>query len=219
MTGYTRLFIESLAACPIVAILRGITPVEAPAIGELLVTSGFTILEVPLNSPSACESITRLSESLGKRALVGAGTVLTVEQVDAVARAGGQLVVSPNSKPAVIEATVAAGLVSLPGYFTTTEAFAALEAGAHALKFFPADAIDPVTLKAQRAVLPDDVSILPVGGISPENMAGWLAAGANGFGIGSNLYRPGKPATEVVRDAKRLIRALAQVGSGIELAP
>ena len=201
-------FAEAFAACPLVAILRGLTPEEAPAIGDALVDAGFTLIEVPLNSPDPFASIRLLSDRLAGRALVGAGTVLTTDQVSAVAHAGGTLIVSPNTNPDVIRATVAAGLVSMPGYFTPTEAFAAIAAGATALKLFPADGTSPAMLKAQRAVVPRDVPVLAVGGIMPDNMAKWHAAGANGFGLGSNLYRPGKPADGVADDARRYVDAL-----------
>ena len=201
-------FAEALAACPLVAILRGLTPEEAPAIGDALIDAGFTLIEVPLNSPDPFASIRLLADRLAGRALVGAGTVLTTDQVSAVANAGGTLIVSPNTNPDVIRATVAAGLVSMPGYFTPTEAFAAIAAGATALKLFPADGTSPAMLKAQRAVVPRDVPVLAVGGIMPDNMAEWHVAGANGFGLGSNLYRPGKPADGVADDARRYVDAL-----------
>ena len=200
-------FAQAFAACPLVAILRGLTPEEAPAIGDALADAGFTLIEVPLNSPDPFASIRLLADRLAGRALVGAGTVLTVEQVGQVADAGGTLIVSPNTNPDVIRATVAAGLISMPGYFTPSEGFAALAAGATALKLFPADGTSPAMLKAQRAVLPRDVPVLAVGGITPDNMAEWKAAGANGYGLGSNLYKPGKPAAEVAEDARRYFQA------------
>lgn len=202
-------FAQAFAACPLVAILRGLTPAEAPAIGDALADAGFTLIEVPLNSPDPLASIRLMADRLAGRALVGAGTVLTVEQVGQVADAGGTLVVSPNTNPDVIRATVAAGLISMPGYFTPSEGFAALAAGAAALKLFPADGTTPAMLKAQRAVLPRDVPVLAVGGITPDNMADWKAAGASGYGLGSNLYKPGKSATDVATDARRYISALA----------
>jgi len=207
MSGAARLLADFMATCPLIAILRGITPDEATTVGEALVETGFSILEVPLNSPGAVKSISRLSAALDGRALVGAGTVLTVDQVGAVAESGGKLIVSPDTKPDVIRATISAGLVSLPGYFTMTEAFAAIGAGAHALKLFPAEGAEPALLKAQRAVLPGDLAVFPVGGITPITMAGWRAAGADGFGIGSNLYRPGKAIADIVRDARLFIQA------------
>jgi len=200
-------FAQAFAACPLVAILRGLTPAEAPAIGDALADAGFTLIEVPLNSPDPFASIRLMADRLAGRAFVGAGTVLTVEQVGQVADAGGTLVVSPNTNPDVIRATVAAGLISMPGYFTPSEGFAALAAGATALKLFPADGTTPAMLKAQRAVLPRDLPVLAVGGITPDNMAEWKAAGANGYGLGSNLYKPGKPAAEVAQAAGRYVQA------------
>ena len=201
-------FDTNFAACPLVAILRGLTPAEAPAIGDALVAAGFTLIEVPLNSPDPFDSIALLAARLRGRAMVGAGTVLDTAQVARVAAVGGSLIVSPNVDAAVIGASRAAGLVSLPGYYTASEAFAALAAGATGLKLFPADTAPPALLKAQRAVLPRDLRVLAVGGITPEPMAGWRAAGADGFGLGSNLYRPGKPAAEVARDAAAYVEAL-----------
>jgi len=200
-------FDHAFTACPLVAILRGLTPDEAPSIGDALVAAGFTLIEVPLNSPDPLRSIAILAERLAGRAMVGAGTVLSPEQVDAVAQAGGTLIVSPNTDAAVIRATVTKELISLPGYYTPSEAFTALAAGATALKLFPADGATPAFLKAQRAVLPRDRRILAVGGVSPDNMASWQAAGADGFGLGSNLYRPGKPAADVANDAAAFIAA------------
>ncbi len=200
-------FAEAFAACPLVAILRGLTPAEAPAIGDALADAGFTLIEVPLNSPDPFTSIRLMADRLADRALIGAGTVLTTDQVEQVAEAGGTLIVSPNTNPDVIRATVAAGLISMPGYFTPSEGFAALAAGANALKLFPADGTTPAMLKAQRAVLPRDVPVLAVGGITPDTMADWHAAGANGYGLGSNLYKPGKLAAAVADDARRYIQA------------
>lgn len=201
-------FEAAFAACPLVAILRGLTPDEAPAVGDALVGAGFSLIEVPLTSPEPLHSIAILAERLAGRALVGAGTVLDTAQVTAVAAAGGTLVVSPNTDAAVIGATRAAGLVSLPGYQTPTEAFAALAAGATALKLFPADVASPAALKAHRAVLPPGTRVLAVGGVTPDGIAGWRAASADGFGLGSNLYRPGKAAAEVARDAAIYVEAL-----------
>ncbi|QMW23366.1 2-dehydro-3-deoxy-6-phosphogalactonate aldolase [Sandaracinobacteroides saxicola] len=198
----------ALARLPLVAILRGITPAEIDAIGTALIEAGFTLIEIPLNSPDPLTSIARLSALAGPRALIGAGTVLTPDQVAAVAAAGGRLIVSPNMNPATIRATVAAGLTSLPGVATATEGFAALDAGAHALKLFPAEASSPAALKALRAVLPP-VPLLPVGGIDATTMAPWRAAGATGFGLGGSLYRPGDSATTVAARAATLAAAWA----------
>lgn len=204
-------FETSFAICPLVAILRGLTPDEAPAVGDALVEAGFTLIEVPLNSPEPLRSIARLADRFAGRALVGAGTVLTTAQVEAVGAAGGTLVVSPNTDPAVIRATVAAGLIALPGYQTPTEAFAALAAGATALKLFPADVATPNALKAHLAVLPTGTRVLAVGGVAPDSLAGWRQAGADGFGLGSNLYRPGKASDAVGRDAGAFVAALRRL--------
>lgn len=196
------------AACPLVAIIRGVTLAEVEAIGEALVAAGIRIIEVPLNSPDPFDSIARLAKRLGDRALVGAGTVLDVDNVARVADAGGRLVVSPNTNAEVIRTTVARGLVSSPGFFTPSEAFAALAAGAHALKLFPAEAAPPEVVKAQRAVLPTDVPLLVVGGVTPQSMAGYFAAGANGFGLGGGIYRPGDSADAARRRAASYVEAL-----------
>lgn len=202
-----RLFADRLAACPLVAILRGLTPADAEAIGAALVDAGIRIIEVPLNSPDPLASIARLARCFGADALIGAGTVLDPADVRRVADAGGRIIVAPNVNPPVIAAAAAAGLVAAPGYFTPSEAFTALAAGAHALKLFPAEAATPAVLKAQRAVLPD-VPILVVGGVTPEAMPGWRAAGAAGFGLGGGLYRPGLAAAEVAARARRYVAAL-----------
>lgn len=198
----------ALARCPLVAILRGVTPDAVEEIGAALLEAGFAIIEVPLNSPDAYASIERLARRFGDTALIGAGTVLTVEQVRRVGEAGGQLIVSPNADVEVIAASASDGLVSAPGYFTPTEAFAALSAGAHALKLFPAEAASPALLKAQRAVLPRDIPVLVVGGIAVDTMGPWRAAGADGFGLGSALYQPGRIATDVSERAKAFVAAL-----------
>ena len=205
-------FARAFAACPLVAVLRGIRPDQVVAIGDALIAAGIRILEVPLNSPDAFESITRLSALATDDVLVGAGTVLDVDSVHRVAAAGGQLIVSPSTDTNVIAATVAAGLVSLPGFFTPSEAFAAIAAGAHGLKFFPAEAGSPAVIKALRAVLPRDVPVLAVGGMTPEGMAAWAAAGANGFGLGASLFRPGMAVDEVGAIARRFVAAVPQPG-------
>jgi len=187
---------------PLVAILRGLTPDESVEIGRVLVDAGFRMLEVPLNSPQPFESIRRMSEALGHEYLVGAGTVLDPANVKKVADAGGRLIVMPHADVAVIRAAKDAGLYCVPGVATPTEAFAALAAGADALKLFPAEQASPAVLKAWRAVLPKDLAVLPVGGIAPDNMGPWLAAGAGGFGIGSSLYAPGRPASDVATRAR-----------------
>jgi 2-dehydro-3-deoxyphosphogalactonate aldolase len=192
---------------PLVAILRGLTPQEAPAIGLALAEAGFRILEVPLNSPQPLESIALLARALGDRCLVGAGTVLTPRQVEDVKDAGGRLIVMPHADVDVIAAAHALGLRCTPGVATPTEAFAALRAGADALKLFPAEQLPPPVLKAWLSVLPRGTGVLPVGGITPERMAAYRDAGATGFGIGSALYAPGTPPTEVARRARAFIDA------------
>lgn len=199
--------LDLLTECPLVAILRGIRPDEAPAIGTALVEAGIRVIEVPLNSPDPLASIAALAGRFGDRAAIGAGTVLTVADVGRVRDAGGTLIVSPHADPAIIKAAVAAGMAAIPGYATATEAFAALSAGADALKLFPADAIGTRALSAQRAVLPVGTRVLAVGGITPDAVAPWRAAGADGFGLGTALYRPDKSAADVRRDAEAFIAA------------
>jgi 2-dehydro-3-deoxyphosphogalactonate aldolase len=201
-------FDAAFASCPLVAILRGVRPDEVVAIGEELVAAGFTLIEVPMNSPDPLDSVARLVAALGDRAMIGAGTVLTVDQVAAMRDAGGRMVISPNTNVDVIRASAAAGLVSLPGIATPSEALAALHAGATALKLFPAEAASPAVLKAMRAILPKHVRVLPVGGIIPEGMAPWRQAGAAGFGLGSALYKPGMAAAEVGACARAFVTAL-----------
>ncbi|WP_201314975.1 2-dehydro-3-deoxy-6-phosphogalactonate aldolase [Dyella sp. EPa41] len=206
-----------LEPLPLVAILRGLTPDESVDVGRALVGAGFRMLEVPLNSPQPFASIRRLVDALGDDYLVGAGTVLDPVKVKDVADAGGRLVVMPHADVAVIRAAKQAGLYCVPGVATPTEAFAALAAGADALKLFPAEQASPAGLKAWRAVLPAGTAVLPVGGISPDNMTTWLAAGATGFGIGSSLYAPGRPAGDVAVRAREFAdawqRHLASQGS------
>ena len=199
--------IESLDALPLIAILRGLTPDEAVDVGEAIVAAGFLCLEVPLNSPQPLESIRRLRQALDGRALVGAGTVLNVAAAREVAEAGGQLVISPNTDTDVIRETKTLGLLSLPGFFTPSEAFAALGAGADALKLFPAEIAGPKGLKAVRAVLPAATRVYPVGGVDPDSMATWLGAGASGFGIGSAVFKPGQTADQVGRQAAQFVTA------------
>lgn len=201
-------FDRALAAMPLVAILRGVRPDECEAIGEALVAAGIALIEVPLNSPDPLDSIARLARRFAGRALVGAGTVLTVDEVTAVASVGGELIVSPHTQPRVIAAATARGLVALPGFATPGEAFAALEAGATALKLFPAEATSPAMLKAVLAVLPGGTRVLPVGGIDVATIAPWLDAGAAGFGLGSALYKAGRAAVEVGQRAAALVAAI-----------
>ncbi|HEV2866253.1 MAG TPA: 2-dehydro-3-deoxy-6-phosphogalactonate aldolase [Allosphingosinicella sp.] len=194
-----------LAECPLIAIIRGVTPEEAAEIGAAIYAGGIRIIEVPLNSPRPLDSIRRLADSLGERALVGAGTVLDPNDVARVSDAGGRIVVSPDTSPAVIEATVQAGLISSPGYFTPSEAFTAIRSGAHGLKLFPAEAASPAVVKAQKAVLPPNIPLLVVGGVKPDTMQPWLEAGANGFGLGGGLYRPGQSAEETGAKARAYV--------------
>lgn len=196
-----------LVPLPLVAILRGLTPADAIAIGHALVDAGFHVLEVPLNSPQPFESIALLHATFGDRCRIGAGTVRTAGQVEAVAAAGGRLIVMPHADVAVIAAAKRTGMWCVPGVATPTEAFAALDAGADALKLFPAEQLAPAVLKAWRSVLSADATLLPVGGITPERMADYVAAGADGFGIGSALYAPGRDAADTARRARAFAEA------------
>ena len=191
----------------IVAILRGITPAEAAPVGFELLEAGIDVIEVPLNSPDPYDSIAALAREFGERALIGAGTVLSAEEVERVREAGGALVVSPDANPEVIVATKSAGLRSCPGVATATECFAALRAGADILKLFPGSQIGPGGLKALRAVLPPQTQLYAVGGAGPENFAEWIAAGADGFGVGASLYAPGMSAREVRARADAIVAA------------
>jgi len=204
---HRRRFDRAFAAMPLVAILRGITPDEADDVGAALSAAGITLVEVPLNSPEPMASISRLARRLGDRAAVGAGTVLTADEARTVAAAGGSFMVAPNTDPEVIRAAAAAGLVTVPGFATPSEAFAALKAGADALKLFPAEAASPSVVKAMRAVLPAATRIVVVGGVDAATLQPWLAAGAAGFGIGSWLYAPGRPAEDVGARAADLVAA------------
>jgi 2-dehydro-3-deoxyphosphogalactonate aldolase len=192
---------------PLIAILRGIRPEEAVPVAEALVAAGITLIETPLNSPDPLESVRRMAGALGERATIGAGTVLSVAEVRAVAEAGGRMVVSPNADPEVIRATREAGLTSWPGVFTATECFAALKAGATGLKLFPADLAGPAGLKALRAVLPPEAPVYAVGGVGPKDFATWRGAGAAGFGLGSSLYRPGDASETVAARAAEAVAA------------
>ena len=198
----------ALDRMPLVAILRGIRPDEAVAVAMGLVDAGIAVIEVPLNSPNACDSIARIVESVGDHALVGAGTVLTPAQVGEVKAAGGRLIVMPHSDPAVIGAGVAAGIPVVPGVLTPTEAFAALANGAAALKLFPGEMVPPAIVRALLAVLPKGTTLVPTGGVDADSLAEYWRAGARGFGIGSALYKPGKTAESVAADARVLVAAM-----------
>ena len=193
----------------LVAILRGVEPGEAVAIAGALLDEGVTCVEVTMNSPAPLDSIAAIRAAFGDRLLLGAGTVLAPAEVREAAAAGAELIISPNTDPSVIAATKATRLLSLPGVFTPSEAFAALAAGADALKLFPAEAASPAVLKALSAVLPAQTPVLPVGGIEPDALASWRAAGAAGFGVGSALYRPGRSPDEVRRRARHFVEAWA----------
>jgi 2-dehydro-3-deoxyphosphogalactonate aldolase len=198
---------DYLARCDLVAILRGIRPEEAIAVTAALEAGGLTIVEVPLNSPDPMTSIAMLADTFGDRLLIGAGTVMTEAQVEQIAAAGGRLIVTPHASATVVRAAKRLGLLAVPGFFTPAEAFAMLEAGADALKLFPAEGASPAMLRAVRAVLPPETKVLPVGGIDASNMAAWRAAGAAGFGIGSAIYRPGDTPDVVAAKARALMSA------------
>ena len=198
---------QALAHNGLIAILRGLRPEEAAAIGEVLYSAGFRVIEVPLNSPEPYESIRILRNTLPADCLIGAGTVLTPEQVEQVKAAGGPVIVMPHSDPKVLRAAKAAGLYLSPGVATPTEAFAALAEGAHVLKLFPAEQMGPAVVKAWLAVLPAGTVLVPVGGITPDNMAVFLEAGVKGFGLGSGLFKPGLTADEVAGRAKAYVAA------------
>jgi 2-dehydro-3-deoxyphosphogalactonate aldolase len=198
---------QALRQLPLVAILRGIQPEEVEAIADILYIEGFRIIEVPLNSPQALDSIARLARRMPGDALIGAGTVLSADAVRDVQVAGGRLIVMPHADAAVIRVAKARGLACVPGAATPTEAFAALQAGADALKLFPAELVTPAVVKAMRAVLPRETALLPVGGITPETMAPYQRAGAAGFGLGSALYAPGMTAATVGERARAFVEA------------
>lgn len=197
----------ALAQCPLVAILRGVRPTEVEAVADAIIGAGFSMIEVPLNSPDPLASIARLAHRYGPEVLVGAGTVRSVLDVEAVHSAGGRLIVSPNVDVQVIRASTAADMVCLPGFYTPTEAFAAQEAGATGLKLFPAEGASPIYLKAIRAVLPGNLPMLAVGGVTPDNLALWMASGAQGAGLGSALYQVGMSAREVAERARSFVHS------------
>ena len=201
-------FDRYFAECPLVAIIRGVTPADAEATAAAIFGGGIRIIEVPLNSPQPFDSIEIIARAFGDRALVGAGTVLNTDDVQRVQAVGGRLIVAPNMDEKVIRATVDTGMVSSPGVFTPTEAFAAIAAGAHALKLFPAEAASPAVVKAQKAVLPKDVPMIVVGGVRVDNIADWLEAGADGFGLGSGLYKPGQDPKLTLEHARAFVSSV-----------
>jgi len=205
----------AMARLPLVAILRGITPEEAEPVGMALLDAGFTMVEVPLNSPDPLRSIEILARALGDRMLVGAGTVLTPEAVDEVAGVGGRVMVAPNFDEAVVRRAVAKGLVTMPGVLTPSECFAALRAGADVLKLFPGEVATPAAVRAMRAVLPKAATVLVVGGVKLETLAPYVEAGANGFGVGSALYKPGMSRGEVGASASAFAAAARAAGLGL----
>lgn len=201
---------DAISRLPLLAILRGIPPEEAEAVTDALILAGFAIIEVPLNSPDPYRSIEMLAKKYGGSAIIGAGTVLRPAEVERVKAAGGTIIVSPNFSEKVVDATKKAGLISVPGVFTPTEAFQALEAGADALKIFPGDAISPKVVKALRAVLPSETLLFVTGGVGADNLAEFLQAGANGAGVGSALYKPGKSLADLAADARHFADAAAK---------
>jgi 2-dehydro-3-deoxyphosphogalactonate aldolase len=198
---------EALETCGIIAILRGVTPDEVISVGDALYAAGIRIVEVPLNSPDPFNSITKLAKHFGGKMVVGAGTVLSVQDVNQLKETGGSISVSPDCNPETIQRAIALGLDPLPGVFTPTEAFAAIRAGSQHLKLFPAEVASPQTVKAWRAVLPKHIQVHAVGGVTPSNMVEWLACGASGFGIGSSLYKQGMSIMAVSESATVLVKA------------
>ncbi|WP_170395862.1 2-dehydro-3-deoxy-6-phosphogalactonate aldolase [Ruegeria arenilitoris] len=202
----------ALAQNPLIAILRGLAPEYARPVSDVLFDTGFRIIEVPLNSPDPLESITQIVAKHGAQAIVGAGTVLTTDQVAAVADAGGRIIVSPNMNPDVGRAAVARGLYWCPGVMTPSEAFTALDIGASVLKFFPAEMMPPVAIAAMRAVLPADAIIAAVGGITPDTMASYHAAGVDGYGLGSALFKPSYTLDDIRRRARAFTSVMEELG-------
>jgi 2-dehydro-3-deoxyphosphogalactonate aldolase len=208
-------FAELLADLPLIAILRGIRPSQAAAVGEILIAAGFRAIEVPLNSPEPLASIRILAEHHAGQTVIGAGTVLDASALGQVATAGGRLIVMPHAPASLIRQADSLGLFCVPGVATPTEAFAALDSGADALKLFPAEALPPAVVKAWRAVLPPECWLLPVGGITPDNMAAYLAAGAKGFGLGGGLFRPGMALEAIAAAARRYVAAYRAAAAAI----
>lgn len=205
-----EIFHRHFAACPLVAIIRGVTPDEAEPTARAIFDAGIRIIEVPLNSPDPFTSIERIASALGEGALIGAGTVLDPLDVQRVRDAGGRLIVSPNTEPQVIQATVEAEMVSCPGMFTPTEAFTALAAGAHALKFFPGEAASPSVVRAMRAVLPKQVPVMVTGGVTADSIPLWIEAGADGVGLGSSLFKPGQDAGTTAEKARGFVASVTR---------
>jgi 2-dehydro-3-deoxyphosphogalactonate aldolase len=205
-----------LARSPLVAILRGVQPAEVESICSALERAGISIVEVPLNSPRPLESISILSRSFGDRMLIGAGTLTTPSQVEEVAGAGGRLIVTPHADTAIVRAAKRAGLFACPGFFNPTEAFVLLDAGADALKLFPAEVLGPPMLKALRSVLPASAMVIPVGGVDASQVAPWMAAGALGLGVGSSIYKAGDDATVVEAKAMAFVAAVQAYRNGVE---
>jgi 2-dehydro-3-deoxyphosphogalactonate aldolase len=203
-------FRARLAAMPVIAILRGVTPDEVVDVAEAIVAAGITIIEVPLNSPDPLASIAMMAQRFRGRAIIGAGTVLSVEDVERCRQAGAQIIVSPNMRADVIAATVAGGMLSAPGCLTPTEMFAAREAGAHAVKLFPGELVTPAVVKAMRAVLPKTATVLVVGGVTIDNAPAFQGAGADGFGVGGSIYKAGANPAEVRANAGVFAAALAR---------
>jgi 2-dehydro-3-deoxyphosphogalactonate aldolase len=203
----TAAFDTHFKRCPLIAILRGLTPADAEAIGAALIEEGFTLIEVPLNSPDPLASIEKLAARFSQQAIIGAGTVLSTADVRAVHASGGQLIVSPNTNLDVITASKALGLLSAPGVFTASEAFAALHAGADVLKLFPGELMTPLAVKALSAVLPQTARMVLVGGVSTDTPAHYAKSPLAGLGIGSSLYKPGDQASDVRQKAKAFVRA------------
>ncbi|WP_334162993.1 2-dehydro-3-deoxy-6-phosphogalactonate aldolase [Phenylobacterium sp.] len=203
---------EALAQCPVVAIVRGVKPDEAADHAAALLEAGVLGVEVPLNSPEPIESIRRLAAEFGERMVVGAGTVLTPERVEAVAEVGGRIIVSPNTQPSVIRRSLELGLDPAPGFATASEAFTAIDAGARHLKLFPAVTYGPAHVKQIRAVLPPEAVVWAVGGVGPDSMAEWWAAGARAFGLGGELYRAGQSVAETRDKARRVMEAVRALG-------
>jgi 2-dehydro-3-deoxyphosphogalactonate aldolase len=205
-----------LARSPLVAILRGVQPDEVESICSALERAGVSIVEVPLNSPRPLESISILSRSFGDRMLIGAGTLTTPSQVEEVAAEGGRFIVTPHADTAIVRAATKAGLFACPGFFNPTEAFALLDAGADALKLFPAEVLGPPMLKALRAVLPASAIVIPVGGVDADQVAPWMATGALGLGVGSSIYKAGEDAEVVEAKARSLVAAVRAYRNGVE---